>query len=1057
MLGTPSTAVALTLVNPAAESGSLTGWTSELGAFTTATSNPSPAEGTRYFTAGSVAESLMRQDVALPGAVLAQVDAGLGLVRLLWKQRNVDTTSDRGSASLAFLDASGQPLGSTYEGKQVAMDSWTERSLELLVPPGARTVRLKLHGLRVSGTKNDAHFDDVRLSYEPLFTARPRLLASIDGPRSDVADTTGFTHDTSGNLTGVTNALGQVTQIAAHDARGLPLTVIDPNGVQSTLTYDERGRLLSATVDSGVGGSPATTGFTYDPVGQITRLTLPDGSWLDYTWDAAHRLAQVTNGLSEKIEYTRDAMGNVTRTDVKSAGGTIVRTQSAAFDELGRLLRDVGAVAQSTAYGYDRNDNLTSLTDPLSHATAFAYDALDRLVRQTDALAGETDRAWDSRDGLASLADARDVTTSFVRNGFGEEIQEASPDRGTTVYVRDAAGNVTQRSDGRGVVANATFDALDRQLGLAFPATPTLNRSFGYDATAGGNKGIGRLTSLADAQGSASFGYDARGNLLSETRVIGGQSYTTGYAWDLGDHLVSLTYPSGRIVSYARDGLGRVTAVTTRANAAASPVTVASGITYRPFGPIAGMGLGNGLALAFSYDGDGRLTGIATTPGVQGLTLGYDTASRLIGIADALIPGRSQTLGYDALDRLTSAVGGYGSLTYAWDAGGNRTGRAWTQGGTTSTDSATYAGTSNRLLSVSRGGQSRSLGYDGAGNVTSDTRFDGTAFGYGHDGDGRLATVTRNALPEVSYGYDAFQRRVLKTAGGLTRHFLYDPDGHLLAEATAAGATTTEYVWLGDAPLAMVADADTASPRLFWFHTDQLGTPQKLTDGAGNLAWDAVLEPFGELASLTVNLVAQPLRLPGQYADPDTGLHQNWWRDYDPSLGRYLQPDPLGISAAANLYGYVDGNPITGFDRDGRIWDTLLDLGFLGYDLHRLAMDGPCGLGENLTAVGADLVGAALPFVTGLGLATRGVGKGLGGNPFRGKTPEQLDRLFRARGFEPKGVNPIGGEGAYVNPKTGRPYHIDARHPPPKGPHVGVYRPRSERSKGLAKARDYPL
>jgi len=235
-----------------------------------------------------------------------------------------------------------------------------------------------------------------------------------------------------------------------------------------------------------------------------------------------------------------------------------------------------------------------------------------------------------------------------VRNGFGEPIQEASPDRGTTVYVRDAAGNVTRRTDGRGVVANATFDALSRQLTETFPATPALDRSFGYDATTGGNKGVGRLTGLTDAQGSASFGYDARGNLLSETRVIGGQSYTTSYGWDLADNLVSITYPSGRIVEYPRDGLGRVTAVTTRANAAASPVPLASGITWRPFGPIAGMGLGNGLSVAYGYDGDGRLTGIATTPGLD-LTLSYDTASRLTGIADGLTPARSQTLGYDAL------------------------------------------------------------------------------------------------------------------------------------------------------------------------------------------------------------------------------------------------------------------------------------------------------------------------------------------------------------------------------------------------------------------------
>ena len=244
----------------------------------------------------------------------------------------------------------------------------------------------------------------------------------------------------------------------------------------------------------------------------------------------------------------------------------------------------------------------------------------------------------------------------------------------------------------------------------------------------------------------------------------------------------------------------------------------------------------------------------------------------------------------------------------------------------------------------------------------------------------------------------------------------------------------------------MLADVDTASPRLFWFHTDQLGTPQKLTDSAGNLAWDAVLEPFGELANLTVNLVVQPLRLPGQYVDPETGLHQNWHRDYDPSLGRYLQPDPLGIAAGPNLYGYVDGNPINGFDRDGRIWDTLLDLGFLGYDLHRLATDGSCVLGENLTALGADLVGAALPFVTGLGLATRGVGKGLGVNPFRGRTPQQVDELLRGRGFVSKGPDPLSGRGAYFHPRTGRKYYIDQGGAYRKGverPHVDVHRMRN--------------
>ena len=82
--------------------------------------------------------------------------------------------------------------------------------------------------------------------------------------------------------------------------------------------------------------------------------------------------------------------------------------------------------------------------------------------------------------------------------------------------------------------------------------------------------------------------------------------------------------------------------------------------------------------------------------------------------------------------------------------------------------------------------------------------------------------------------------------------------------------------------------------------------------------------PFGELAALTAS-IAQPLRLPGQYADGETGLHQNWWRDYDPSLGRCLQADPIGLAGGANLYGYANANPVSYVDRDGRIaWFPII-------------------------------------------------------------------------------------------------------------------------------------
>ena len=125
------------------------------------------------------------------------------------------------------------------------------------------------------------------------------------------------------------------------------------------------------------------------------------------------------------------------------------------------------------------------------------------------------------------------------------------------------------------------------------------------------------------------------------------------------------------------------------------------------------------------------------------------------------------------------------------------------------------------------------------------------------------------------------------------------------------------------------------------------GTPQKLTDQAGAIAWDGVFAPFGETHATTGTL-AQNLRFPGQYADSESALSYNWHRSYDPSLGRYLQSDPIGLAGGINTYAYVEGNPLRYTDPEGLIIDTIADLGFLGYDIYRLLQDGACNLSDNL-------------------------------------------------------------------------------------------------------------
>ncbi len=162
---------------------------------------------------------------------------------------------------------------------------------------------------------------------------------SVDGPRTDVADVTTYTYDAQGNLASVTNPLGQTTRYTAYDPNGRPLSVVNPNGVVTTLAYDPRGRLTSRNV----GGE--TTAYAYDGVGQITQVTLPDGSLVAYTYDAAHRLTNVADGAGNHVAYTLDGLGKRISEDTYDPAGALTKSLSRAYDALGRLqtLTGVGA------------------------------------------------------------------------------------------------------------------------------------------------------------------------------------------------------------------------------------------------------------------------------------------------------------------------------------------------------------------------------------------------------------------------------------------------------------------------------------------------------------------------------------------------------------------------------------------------------------------------------------------------------------------------------------------------------------------------------------------
>ncbi len=760
------------------------------------------------------------------------------------------------------------------------------------------------------------------------YTYANSQLASIKTPRTDVDGLTKFTYDSTGALASITNALNQTLQITSHLPGGLPQSVVDPNGVETDLTYDGRLRLLSHTINTAAVG-PLTTSYTYDAAGNLLSTTQPDGSSLFNSYDSAHRLISLTDPFNQSIAYVLNPAGGRTQITILDADGNPQRTRSRKFDTLARRQNETGGVGQSTSFAYDALGNLLTVTDPLSRLTQRVFDALNRPTKVTDPAKGVTALNYDAHNRISSMIDPNGAATTYVYNGFGELIQQVSPDSGTTVYRYDSGGNLAQIVDGAGAIQNYTYDALDRVTSVSYPADAAENATYTYDEASGGF-GIGHLTSMTDPAGTLSRVYDERGNLLSETRIIrakgaalgaanspgnlrtapvlhefinDGVALVTRYTYDAAGRVASITYPSGWTVAYTRDAMGRATALVAQSPDGTTSLPVLTNVTYQPFGPLNALAFGNGITETRSYDSDYRLTNLADNGGagpIQNLGYSYDAADNVASITDGVTSAKNQSLGYDSLNRLVNAAGGYGKLVYTYDSAGNRL----TENADGSTATFSYTARTNKLASWNPGGSSpQTVGYTKAGNISA---LAGTAFTYNQAN--RLATVTISGSQAAQYTYDGFGQRLVRVgAKTATTLYQYGREGRLLEETDDQGNPLVDYIYLGSLPVAALSPA---SGQVSFLHGDALGTPQLATGADQSTVWLANYGPFGEMSSPPPNLIVQNLRLPGQEFDLETGLYHNGFRDYVPDWGRYLESDPIGLAGGMNTYAYVSGNPL---------------------------------------------------------------------------------------------------------------------------------------------------
>jgi RHS repeat-associated protein len=823
----------------------------------------------------------------------------------------------------------------------------------------------------------------------------------------------------SGDLKSVQDALGHITTYKTYDAWGHPVRIQDANGIITDMTYSPRGWLLTRIIRANSDGSPnssldATTNFGYDSVGNVKSIVQPDGVATEFDYDAAHRLTDIYDSRdivnyktnSDHIQYTLDAAGNRTGEQIFDSTGGLRRTLSRNYNELNQLLNVLNSSSIAIQQfenppepapngiqyneGYDGDGNAIYSVDGNGIGTEQQYDPLNRLKTTLQDHAGRgstkdttTQYAYDARNNLLSVTDPDNLVTRYTYDGLNNLTQLSGPDTGTTLYPSfDGAGNRLSMQDANqtanGTTITYSYDALNRLTGIVYPDT-SLNVTYAYDqpnSTTGCaiSFPIGRLTTMTDSSGSTTYCYDLRGNVMNKVQVTDGVTLTTGYTYNLADRLASITYPSGDVISYWRDGSGRIgsyangriTSVSYQP-AGGSAVNIVNNVSYYPFGPANVLTFANGRTLTKSYDRDYAISRVASSD-INSLAYSVEVDPmgnvKNVGKAANLPPLKINT--YDPLYRFTGATDNSGNVLEAYSYG--LTGDRLTKTYQGQTDSYDYTDplTTHRLLGID--GTLRD--YDANGNVLAPNS--GNLPAYTFDDRNRMNQVhishtdgtcwgkicTDGSDYSVGYDYNGRGERVEKqiVTANFIRVFItnvgymYNESGQLLGEypVGASDVTPAEYIYLDGTPIAYVTGG-----QLYYIETDQLGTPRTVvkpgTPDTIVWKWDYFASAFGENApnqdpgntgtNFTFNL-----RFPGQYFDSETGLNYNYFRDYEPGTGRYVESDPIGLGSGLNSYTYVDSNSLFFRDSQGTKPEPYGMLPSNGWPYSTIMCDGHGGI-----------------------------------------------------------------------------------------------------------------
>lgn len=732
----------------------------------------------------------------------------------------------------------------------------------------------------------------------------------------------------------VTDPLGNTVR-QTWDRYDRLLTRTDPAGRTTTYTYDERGNLTGIAHPDGT-----TAGVEYNERNQITVVTGPDGSVSrqEYDEDGNPVLFTRPNGSTTRLTY--DTRGRLTGVD--DSLGAVDRVEN---DPAGLPLAVRGQHGGVTRYVRDAFGRPVRITDPRGHSTELEWTVEGLLARRTDPDGATESWAYDGEGNCVLHTDAMGGRTHFEYTHFDLVTARTTPDGARHEFAHDTELRITRVTNPQGLTWSYAYD----QAGLLISETDFDGRSLSYTHDA-----LGRLASRTNGAGqTVRYERDADGRLLLKDA----EGAVTRFSYDAHGHLAGASGPDTEL-TYVRDGSGRVLQETVdgrtlthaydevgRLVRRTTPAGAVSSWSY-PAGSTARLDLsghrvdfefdetgreitrrvGTALTMDHTYDAAGRLTGQhirgAGARTVQLRTYAFRPDGHLTSVDDHLAGRRQLVL--TAEGRVTAVTAENWTERYAYDEAGNQTQASWPGSGTAE-GPREYTGTR-----IGRAGAIR-YEHDAQGRVVLRQKARVSrkpdTWRYDWDAEDQLIGVTTPDGTRWRYLYDALGRRVAKRRladDGVTvvEETLFTWDGDALCEQTTRNPGAPESVTLtwdhdGPKPVAQVErrflDDAEIDHRFFAIVTDLVGTPRELVDESGDIAWRTRSTLWGTTTWNRDATAYTPLRFPGQYFDPESQLHYNRHRHYDPASGRYVSPDPLGLVPAPNAVAYVE-NPTRWID-----------------------------------------------------------------------------------------------------------------------------------------------